>query len=84
MEPISKYLKRFQKIVITADSTERAFREACELTLKLDIGFFSLSVRGSTLFLRATPATKNAILLNQEKILSEFKMRSGLSFSVIK
>ncbi len=84
MEPISNYLKKFQKVLITAGSTENAFRQAAELILKGDIGFFSLSQKGDTLFIRATPMVKNAILLNQKKILNEFKIRSGLSFETIK
>ncbi len=84
MEPIGNYLKRFQKIVISADSTERAFREASELILKNDIGFFTLSQKGNTLFIRASSSVKNAIILNEERILKEFKMRSGLSFTTIK
>jgi hypothetical protein len=84
MEPISKYLKRFQKVIITASSTENAFRSACELVLGSDIGFFTLSQKGDILFIRATPTAKNAILLNQKKILNEFKLRSGLSFSSVK
>ncbi|MFZ3020428.1 MAG: hypothetical protein WA051_02865 [Minisyncoccia bacterium] len=84
MEPISNYLKRFQKVLITASSTESAFREAAELVLNGDIGFFTLSEKGNVLFVRATPIVKNAILLNEKKILNEFKLRSGLFFSEIK
>ncbi|HEY9586322.1 MAG TPA: hypothetical protein VJJ27_01620 [Candidatus Paceibacterota bacterium] len=84
MEHLSKYLKRFQKIVVSAKGTEESFRRATELVLGDDIGFFSLSQKGNTLFVRATPTAKNAILLNQQKILSEFKTRSGLSFTSIK
>ncbi len=83
MEPIGNYLKKFQKLVISADSTERAFREASELILKNDIGFFTLSQKGDILFIRASSSVKNAIILNKEKILKEFKMRSGLSFRTI-
>lgn len=84
MEPISKYLRRFQKTLITASSSEDSFREAVELVLRTDMGFFSLSQKGDTLFLRASPTVKNAILLNEKKILNEFKIRSGLSFLSIK
>ncbi len=84
MEPISQLLKRFQKMVVMSQSTQDAFRDACELVLKNDIGFFSLSIKGDKVFVRATSTTKNAILINQKKILSEFKIRSGLSFSEIK
>ncbi len=70
--------------MMAAGSTEQAFREAAEFVLGHDIGFFSLSQKGSILFLRATPLVKNAIILNKEKVLKEFKLRSGLSFATIK
>ncbi len=84
MEPISKFLERFKKVLVTAQGTEDSFRQAAELVIGVDIGFFSLTQKGNILMIRATPAAKNAILMKQDKILEEFKVRSGLSFSEIK
>ena len=81
MEQITLYLKKFENFV----PHERQVRDAIAEILSRHIGcrvpLNAIHVRGSTVFITASPSFKNTVFLYKEKIILELteKLRAKVS-----
>lgn len=83
MQTISKLLERFSRSlgrdVVAKEAVVACIKEFCGFEISSD----NISIKDGAVRIKATPAKKSEINLNEEKILNKLRERTGQKISKI-
>lgn len=83
MEPLDNLLSKIKKSLLGDLLVREEVSRLINNALGIDIIPKDISIQGTTLRIKTSPAKRNEIKLNQERILTEIKLKTKLNLKEI-
>ena len=83
MKTINELLKKFKKILGSAEKNKKTIIETINIIAKTDLEEKDVTVRAGIITIKASPAAKNEIFFKKTAIVGELK-KQGINTSDIK
>ncbi len=84
MENISSFLEKFKKFLSSSVSVKQSVVEVLKDVLGVDVDTKSINIKNSFVFIKCSPALKNAIFLKKKLIIDGINQKTKASISDIR
>lgn len=77
MDQLSQYLERFKKILTSSSEIKETILSVIASISGITLEKTDIDIKHDTLYIKAHPATRNAIFMRKRKVLDELSSRLG-------
>lgn len=77
MDLISGYLKKFQGLLNSAVAKKQYISESVTEVTGVPLESKNCNIQGDVVYLKISPATKQVVFINKQKILEKIREKSG-------